>query len=433
MKVRRQHPSLATPRGSIRTRARHTVYLALAALAVGCGQDLTAPPVTRAPAIPKGADPDIVVMQRTIDIAAHDGVAAVHQTSRQTLTGQVRVAKQNQLPGAAAGQNPGFDVEHLPRPAISLAARAETAMCSALPSWKQTMKTGAVTGGDVEMTGVGDAPASTLRIMQNGKNVVTVERTWVRTPTSWQLERQVTTSSDGRFRDEVTYQHLTASRQPLNNALPVATCVTPLNATTASPAMVSRSYYAPSGNPSLSRWAAPTGTSAYYGDGCDSYGGDPCFDKQQSVYKADGALAVASAAVTIACWPPLTLTPPCALAGVAYGAAVLNLALAKRSLDNCRAEQAAGTGGGNTAFYSYGTIGTNGRSSVSAPSGTSGTVNAPPTSPSYICGYDGGGGGGGGGGSPGGGSCSYEVWEISYDGGASWSYWGTFWTCIAMT
>ena len=39
--------------------------------------------------------------------------------------------------------------------------------------------------------------------------------------------------------------------------------------------------------------------------------------------------------------------------------------------------------------------------------------------PSSSYGYGGGGGG----------FCSYEVWEISYDGGSTWQYWGTFWTC----
>jgi hypothetical protein len=55
--------------------------------------------------------------------------------------------------------------------------------------------------------------------------------------------------------------------------------------------------------------------------------------------------------------------------------------------------------------------------------------------PSSTYGYGGGGGGGyggGGGGGGGGGSCSYEVWEISYDGGSSWQYWGTFYTCQNM-
>ena len=58
----------------------------------------------------------------------------------------------------------------------------------------------------------------------------------------------------------------------------------------------------------------------------------------------------------------------------------------------------------------------------------------PPTYGGGGGGGDGGGyGGGAGGGGGGGGSCSYEVWEISYDGGSSWEYWGTFWTCQNMT
>ena len=425
-----QHPSLAARRDPIGSTASRAVHFALAALVVACGENVTAPSASRTPTIPVAATPDVIVVERTTDIAAHDGVAAVHQTSKQTLRGQVRV-RQEQLSGAAASVNARLDVAHLPRPSISLPARYETAICSALPGWTQTIKAAVGTGSDLEMTGVGDAPASTLRVVQDGRTVSTVERTWVRTPISWQLERQVTTTADGRYRDVVTYQHLTATRQSVNNALPVATCATPLSSAKAtSPSVASRSYYAPRVSSLLS---PPTGASSYFGDGCsDYYGGDPCYDKQIEVYAAEAVLAATGTAMTYAC---LVVEPvvvaACVTATTVYSVAYANLFFARAKLNNCRAEQAAKKCGCGTAAYSLGTAGTNGGLSKSVSPGTTGTIGAPKTSPSYLgdgC-YDGGGYGGGGGG---GSSCGYEVWEISYDGGQTWQYWGTFWTCYTM-
>jgi len=31
---------------------------------------------------------------------------------------------------------------------------------------------------------------------------------------------------------------------------------------------------------------------------------------------------------------------------------------------------------------------------------------------------------------PSGSNCGYETWEISYDGGITWQYWGEIWTCV---
>lgn len=427
----RQFFSLAPSRVPRCSTARQAVYLALAAIVVACGDNVTAPSVTRTPTISE-APPDVIVMQRTIDIAAHDGIAAVHRTSTQTLTAQVRI-RQDQLSPTAANKNQGFDAAHPPLPTMSLPARYESAICGNQPRWTQNMAI-AKAGSNVELIGVGDAPASTLRVMQDGKVVSTIERTWVRTSTTWQLERQVTASADGRFRDVVTYQHLTAARgQPVSNALPVAACLTPFSsATITSPVAASRSYYAPSG---ISKVVTPK-----VGVGCDdgfsSSSGDPCFDKRNAVYKAEAVLVILSGAMTYACTvPEPVIVPACVAAGAAYLGAVVNLQFAHRELDNCIATQAEKQGckcpGGAGLLIPPGTI--VGALLSGSPS-TTGTIHAP-TSPSMIidCSTDGfGGGGGTAPGGTGGGSlhCSYKVWEITRDGGKTWTIWGTFWTCF---
>ena len=75
--------------------------------------------------------------------------------------------------------------------------------------------------------------------------------------------------------------------------------------------------------------------------------------------------------------------------------------------------------------------------SISPLSGTSGPALAgaastlQPRTATFDC-SSGGGSAGDGSGSGGGSSqCGMVVWEISYDGGSTWQYWGTFWTCSA--
>ncbi|HXG69616.1 MAG TPA: hypothetical protein VNJ04_03275 [Gemmatimonadaceae bacterium] len=440
------YPSAAL-RGLIGVTSRRAVSVALAAALVSCSENITAPPASLSPTVP--VSPDVVLMERTTSIAAHDGVAAVHRTSRRTLTPQVRARGAQLSNPAAATENARLDIAHLASPTVSLPARYETAMCKALPDWTQTIRD-AGTGGDVEMTGAGDAPASKLRVVQDGKTVLTVERTWVRTPVRWQLGRQVITSADGRYRDVVTYQHVTQTRQSVNNALPVVPCATSLSsAKVTAPTIASRSYYAPRGNPFLT---PPTGASSYLTDVCtDTYLESSCYDKQIGVYKADAALVAAATLMTYACLVPSPIVvASCVGASTAYALAVANLAFAQMLYNNCRAAAERSCGCKTQSGTLVNPV-TSASPSISGAPSTSislgaraanpfpSTIVAPGTLPASSfndCadgggggGYDGGGGGGGEG--SGGLSCKLEDWEISYDGGVTWEYWGTFWVCYA--
>ena len=419
------YPSLGAPRGIIGATARRAAYVALAALVISCGENPAAPSVARRPAIPLLLNPDIVVMERTTDILAHDGVAAVHLSSTETLTGQVRAAPQRQLPRAVAHPAVSTGVAYELRPPISLPARYETAMCSALPEWRQTLRADVSNGGSADLVGVGDAPASIAYIMQDGRAVATVEWTWVRTSISWQLVRQTTTTVDGRYRDVVKYEHRTASGQTVHNALPMASCVTPRSATVTSSAMASRNYYP---RPDLGFLAVipaaqrPLGL----GDSCYEGGYDPCFGKQMDVYRAYVAIAIAATAVTIACLPPaVVLAAPCGIAVTAYLATVAYAAIAQAELNNCRQEQADRRNGIWLSSVTTGAIGTLG---VSVPRGTAGVTGVPRTFAIDACNDDGSAGTywNGGTAQP---SCGYEAWEVSYDGGMTWQYLGTFWVC----
>ncbi len=408
----------------------------LAAVLVACADGITGPPESPGPAVqatvnldvvepsksqkpkvPKAAIPDIVIMERTTDIGASNGRAATRSKLTRKLVGQTRLGNGDSFEGK--GKVHTFDAEDLPRPPISLPARYQKSLCAATPGWKGQLRGATTTSADVEMSGFGDAPPSTLQFALDG-NSFTIERTWVRTPHTWQLERQVTTSSDGKYRDVVTYHHVTASGHSVNNAIPVTNCAS----SSVGPVLSDYSNF-------------PDGTSNLQSDDCSSfdYGSDACFDKQSEVYKADGALVVAGTALTIACRlaSPIVVTT-CLAASTVYGAAVLNLFLAQRALNECIREQRAKACGCGTGVV----MGTSSGASVSLPGANSQgnfiTATEGPSGSSFDdCGYDALPPYSGGGGEGSGGNCSWQVWEISYDDGVTWEYLGTFWTCYSVT
>lgn len=390
---------------------RQLVHLAIGALAVSCSDGITEPPDAR---MRSDAWPGpIVVMTRTVDVAEVDGAAAIHRTIIDTLGVQVRKAL-----GAASARpadsndvmsmKVGFDVAKLPRPTVMLPARRESAMCTDLPRWAET-RSGDSKSERLELAGVGDAPASSIRVLRDGKLISTVERTWVRTAISWQLQRQVTKSADGRFSDVVTYEHHPAGGQLASNAIPLKQCPPSQRSMLASPAEESGRYYAQSS------------TSLFQGGFADYCGGraDPCYDKELAVYRADIALVVAATGLTVGCLPPAAVfAGPCAVAVTAYAAAVANLRLAVLDLERCRANPPPLNQPDEPAWF----VAPEARDSTS---GNPVATGVPETSP-MSCDSRGWGGEGGGSPQP---NCSWEIWEISYDNGETWQYLGTFWTC----
>jgi hypothetical protein len=427
-----QDPPSPVARGFIRAAARRTAYLVLAALVVSCGENVTAPSPARAP-VASAPAPDIVLMERTTDIAAHDGIPAVHRMFKETLMGQVRRSPLDQSASAVAAPAPRFDAANLPVPTISLPARYETAMCAALPSWSRR-SVSALPSSDVETAGVGDAPASTLNIVRDGKTVATVERTWVRTSRSWQLERQVTSTPDGRFRDVVTYQHRAAPGQLAASVLPVRSCLGQSGAALSTSARASKSFYAP-------RDKAPSGFSAYFNDGdCSDdpvSSTDPCFDKRNEVYDREVDMAAAGAAVLLVCAVPEPMEPAlCAGAVTVYLAAAAKVKLAKNALANCLLEHAKKPCScvavqsapievidGMIATVQYDPA----CDDVYDPAPYDPWANPAAASPGIT---EPGSGDAAGSGSSG---CRFEDWDISYDGGETWEYFGTFYMCYNMT
>jgi hypothetical protein len=182
-------------------RITRVAIASLGVLLASCSDGLTTPgerPPTSAAgpslAAPFLAAPDVVIMERTTTDAFREGDTPVVHSSRVVLTSQMRIA------GRTAGvralpSSSDPTPQRLPRPPLSLPARREVAICSFLPTWTEHAKTG--NGRDLLLTGIGDAPASTIRIPQDDGSMLTVERSWTRTATNWQLDRQITKGAHG--------------------------------------------------------------------------------------------------------------------------------------------------------------------------------------------------------------------------------------------
>ena len=380
-------------------------------LLASCSESITQPgeraPANTAPAWQPTAD--VVIMERTTVSASRNGETPVIRSSRQVLTPQMRVAGRTANARAAASPATGIPAS-LPIPTLSLPARPEVAICSALPSW--TERTKGADGRAITLSGIGDAPASSIRLAQADGSVLTVERHWTRTTSTWQLDRQVTTGANG-FRDAVTFSHQGASGKLLDNAIPSAGCSGQQALIGQATATESRSFYAPY-SPTLYSKLVP-GAGVLADEGCWSYNGDPCFDKRMAVYRSELAVIGASVGVTLACVTPAVVTVgPCALAFTAYYLAAANLALDWLSYQNCLNEQksrlptlSVSTGASPTPRDSAGA-----RSLVTRVPRIAAVSNCGSTTPPTPSS-----------------NCHWDTWEITYDGGESWYYFASFLIC----
>ena len=355
---------------------------------------------------------DVVIMHRSTLVAAHDGVGKVNRNVTEKISGQIRIRGKDDstLPGTARAD---FTAGVLPRPVVSLPARTETGMCSALPSWSRVEKIGV--GGSATISGVGDAPASHLTIVAADGTVLTVERTWIRTSRTWQLTKQTTTTPDNRYRDAVVYEHQSVSGEPIDRALPTVAC-----GDARGPGLLSdkayRGFYSPHVSSVASRlFPLSDGATAYScGDS-----GDDCFTQQNAVYTADAALVAAATIATYACVGAAVVLPPaCLAAGVAYAVTVANLALAVRALNHCLYTLTLPK---TPALRAPEWVPT--ANPLALGDVTSNASRLPGLQPEVFADCSGGDSGGGTI------QCHSEEWEISYDGGATWNYLTTIQVC----
>ncbi len=402
---------------------RSAVGMGLLALVVSCGEspNVTGPsassPETSLVAAHQAAaavpvlPADVVIMHRTTVVSGHGNTARINRNVTERITAVVRRAtkKDGPIPEPARAD---FSNGVPPRPSVALPARTETAMCSALPAWSRVEKTGA--GRTMTVSGTGDAPASRIAMTTDDGTVMTVERTWVRTARTWELARQVTTTPDKRFRDEVVYEHQLASGGRIDRALPIVACPG-AQGPGLSPESGSHGFYAPHASALTARLFPLSDAAASYDCGGGGGVGD-CFAEQTAVYIADLAVVNAATAVAFACIYTLVVSPAiCATATIAYLTAVGALALTQRVLSHCLAQR---TSSGPQTLLLPRDAGLAGTLAFAEPGGGGGrSMDMRPRPPvlAEACG-DG---------------CSWVDTEISYDGGETWTFFDTEWVCDA--
>lgn len=335
-------------------RMRMAGQLVLLALVVSCTDRVTAPaaPGDAAMTAPLTIAPEIeaAVFHRTIEM---DGITAAGASARivqrRTFVQQLRELPHGQVSAALqAGAQPWSSgpagVLKLPMPIATLPARLQRTACGNEPSWTRTMPLAALPGATIVATGAGDAPATLIRIVQNGHEVATVTRSWVRMARSWELTRQETTMPARNYRDVIEVERRPPAGGTVRTPLPVFACVANDSIMrvhldrAVDPFGVRRATDATSATLTLLAPHAPREMAECVSDGY----GDDCAAKRDELGGAEIELAGAIVAAAVVCSVPQPLiVPSCALAVSAYAKALGNYYVKRRALERCVAEQEA--------------------------------------------------------------------------------------------
>lgn len=266
---------------------------------------------------------------------------------------------------------------------IAERALGTSTLCANERRWveKDTLPDGVVYTAE----GIGDAPARKIEFTRNGAVESTIESSWERKHSAWQLLRRVTTIPAKGIQEELVFERSVRGGGSRNNVLRVACAQSP-------PATAA---------PGVRRFASRIPGSASTVDANLDIGGDcgKCEEERRQLSNARYAANLAAITVLAACAIPEPYqVVACALAVAGLKVAIDNLQEKERALAKCIA----------TPGYQQERI----MSGSGVASGVSLDVDACSDSP--------GSGGGGGSGGAGGFSCHFEQWEISYDGGNTW-------------
>jgi hypothetical protein len=176
----------------------------------------------------------------------------------------------------------------------------------------------------LESRGVGDAPASELVIMKDGRQLATIRRTWSRRARSWELERQETTISDGKYHDIVEIKR-SGTPPEMSGAL--------LNAADLGATRGVKSAVAASLNPFVATFDFVD---------CGGYdGSDTCAPERKDLANADDEVNLALAEMVLACAIPEPFEPlVCNLALAHFLGRIVIQANASEALRKCEAKAA---------------------------------------------------------------------------------------------
>lgn len=197
-----------------------------------------------------------------------------------------------------------------------------------------------MSGAVVVATGQGDAPATRIELVQNGRPVAEVTRSWIRMARSWELTRQETRVASRRYRDVIEVERRPAAGTALPVPVPTLECVAQDSAAAARVARELDPFGGNRASQMPSALAAPSAPRQI--DECIADGSDNCQEKRDLKLGADLAYVGASLLVAVEC-PTLILvqTSTCIKAMSALGGAIAAVIAANHALERCISDQEA--------------------------------------------------------------------------------------------
>jgi hypothetical protein len=212
----RSRSGVGPPSRHTRTRWGLLGAFALAALA-SCGDEPTLPrspserPAAQArltydPWRARAGAEEVTVTRRTEAFETRGGkrVSTGRRVKVTTLGRDVVGAKRGDRVPTAAGQPDAAAVHDLPPVGLTFGSRRSALGKNV--AWKNRHALAGVPGVEVEVQGVGDAPASVLRYYRGGTLERTVTQSYRHRGNRWELLQRETTTPDGRLRDLLTVE-----------------------------------------------------------------------------------------------------------------------------------------------------------------------------------------------------------------------------------
>ncbi len=177
----------------------------IVAFLASCGDSVTDPPspsldgsIAGPRAIVANNDDEQVVITRTVDIAAVGGRRAIHKEQ----SARVPASEVARSVGVGSLSDRTFGAVRVFAPAVS-----EVGLPRSRVAWIRKQASSKSRTDTIESRGIGDAPASSIRLIRDGRTIISITLRWIRREASWDLERRETVTQNGEVREVVAVKY----------------------------------------------------------------------------------------------------------------------------------------------------------------------------------------------------------------------------------
>jgi hypothetical protein len=219
------------------------------------------------------------------------------------------------------------------------AAPLTESLCSNVKPWRQVIQAPGASGVSMELRGLGDEPASDVRVFVNGRQIARTTTAWLRLTDRWEATSVIQYGGSGNVAVRTEQSSQRQIGAPRMRVFRVACQEENANAQVSSTSQ-SQNFTGEIGHRASPRYpysGAALGAPALdIGESCASTAG-PCITEFMNWTAFVSAAATAAAGVYLACVTPVVVVPfVCAAAWVAYTAASAAAAAAWRLFRDCK-------------------------------------------------------------------------------------------------